>query len=261
MKKFIKKFIGEWNYELLRRRKRYIGYKGEDYECPVCNYKISKFLPGGLDFEVIRKYEIVGAGYFEEMICPVCESYNRDRLALLFLQKNTNLFHDNLTLLHFAPEKGISFICKKFSNIDYLSADLGSPLADIKIDITAIPFENKSFDVIICNHVLEHVPDDIKAMSELFRVLKDNGWAVLQVPISHKLEHTFEDFSIQDPREKEKYFGQNDHVRIYGLDYVDRLRSCGFMVQRIPASTFLSISEIKKYAVIENEEIFLCKKV
>jgi len=165
-----------------------------------------------------------------------------------------------IKLLHIAPEKNLQKILKSFSHIKYISGDLNHLVADRKIDITNINFENDYFDFIICNHVLEHIVDDQKAMRELFRVLRPKGFAILQVPISKKAKETFEDFSITSPEEREKYFGQKDHVRIYGKDYKERLESIGFKVELYDIKKDLSIQDIKKYGLNEEEILYVCRK-
>jgi len=133
-------------------------------------------------------------------------------------------------------------------------------VADRKIDIKDINFEDNFFDVIICNHVLEHIVDDRKAMCELFRVLKPGGEAILQVPISKYNKKTFEDFSIILPEEREKYFGQKDHVRIYGKDYKNRLERIGFKVELYDIKNDLNIQDIKKFGLNEEEILYIGKK-
>src|SRR4249920_3892182 len=118
-----------------------------------------------------------------------------------------------------------------WTNINYVSANLDSPLAMIRMDISKIPYKANCFDVIICNHVLEHIPNDRQAMSDLYRVLKPGGWAILQVPISLSLDRTYEDPTAVTREEREKKFGQHDHVRIYAKDYKDRLENVGFTVE------------------------------
>ena len=166
-----------------------------------------------------------------------------------------------IRLLHIAPEKNLQKALKAFSKIKYISGDLNPLVADRKIDITDINFENNYFDFIICNHVLEHIVDDRKAMRELFRVLKPEGFAILQVPISKNAKETFEDFSIILPEKKERYFGQKDHVRIYGKDYKNRLESVGFKVVLYDIKKDLSIQDIKKFGLNESEILYLCGKL
>ena len=195
-----------------------IFYIGSKVECPVCGKKFRKFLPYG------RKARA-------NALCPNCLSLERHRLMYLFLRDKTNFFEDQLKVLHVAPE--ICFIdeFESMSNLDYITADIESHLAKVKMDIHDIPFEDYSFEVAFCNHVMEHVDDDHKAMTELHRILKPGGWAIIQIPLFHPLpEKTYEDISIVSPKEREKAFGQDDHVSLYGKDYRDRLRKAGLEV-------------------------------
>ena len=146
-------------------------------------------------------------------------------------------------------------------NLDYTTADLISPWADIKMDVHEIPYEENSFDVVICNHVLEHVDDDLKVMSEFYRILKTNGWGIFQVPIDNTLNKTFEDSTIIDPKEREKHYGQSDHVRQYGLDFGNRLKSVGFNVTEDNFINELSADIVKRYALPPGELIYFCKKL
>ena len=223
-------------------------YIGNKVECPVCEKKFRKFLP----------YGRVSRG---NALCPNCLALERHRAMYLYLKRKTNFFKDPLKVLHVAPE--ICFI-KEFeslTNLDYITADIESPLAKVKMDIHEIPFEENTFEVAFCNHVMEHVDDDIKAMSELHRVLKPGGWAIIQIPFFPPIpEETFEDPSITSPKEREKIFGQDDHVRLYGKDYAKRLTSAGFNVTEDTFVADLEEEEIKKYALPKDEIIFLCKK-
>ena len=156
-------------------------------------------------------------------------------------------------MLHIAPEQEFLRRFKKMKNLEYTSADLFSPIVDVKADILDLPFEDESFDVIFCNHVLEHIIDDKKAMSELYRVMKKGGWGILQVPMKNSLEKTYEDFTITDPKEKQKHFGQYDHVRWYGMDYFERLQNVGFDTDINFYSRKFSSELRKKFALMENE--------
>lgn len=171
----------------------------------------------------------------------------------LYLQNETQFFTEKLKVLHIAPEQEFLRRFKKMDNLDYTSADLFSPIVDVKADILDLPFADNSFDVIICNHVLEHIVEDRKAMSELYRVMKPGGWGILQVPMKNSLEKTYEDFTITDPKERQKYFGQYDHVRWYGMDYFDRLRSVGFQTEINFYSQKFSESDTKKFGLNRNE--------
>jgi len=203
----------------------------------------------------------LGGGY-RYALCPRCYSTYRERLVYWHIVNKTNILYSQkiIKLLHIAPEKNLQKVLKAFSKIKYISGDLNPLVADIEIDITDINFEDDYFDFIICNHVLEHIVDDRKAMSELFRVLRPKGFTILQVPISKKAKETFEDFSIISSKEREKYFGQKDHVRIYGQDYKERLESIGFKVNLYDIKNDLSIQDIKKYGLNEEEILHIGKR-
>ena len=220
--------------------------KGEDVSCPVCKHSYKKFLPYG------RKAR-------ENALCPSCLSLERHRLMWLFLEEKTNFFTAPLKVLHIAPEHCFISRFEKLSNLDYITADLESPLAKVKMDVHDIPFEANTFDVVFCNHVLEHVDDDIKACSEINRVLKPNAWGILQSPI-YNLEQTLEDKSITDPAEREKIFGQRDHVRKYGNDYAQRLRKSGLSIEENSLVKEYSQEKIDRFALPPDETIFVCRK-
>ncbi|MFA5197614.1 MAG: class I SAM-dependent methyltransferase [Patescibacteria group bacterium] len=176
----------------------------------------------------------------------------------LFLNNETTIFNDKLTLLHFAPERFFLDRFMKMTNLSYTPADINPSLPLIKkIDIIDIPMNDNHYDCVICCHVLEHVHDDQKAMREIYRVLKPGGWAILQVPIGRL--KTFEDHAVQTPQDRQRVFGQHDHVRIYGLDYVTRLETAGFKVNVINYAKKVSDEKIRKYA-LSQKDIYLCSK-
>lgn len=191
----------------------------------------------------------------------MCKSTDRERLLYLYLSKRTDIFEDRVKLLHVAPEPGLSACFKSSSNIDYLTADISSGAVMVKMDITDINYPDGSFDIIICNHVLERIIDDSKAMRELCRVLKPGGWGILQVPVSLSLEQTFEDFSVTEPAAREEVFEQSDHVRIYAMDYVERLTRSGFTVRLF---NWWEDSELvnsdNHYGLLQDESLFLVSK-
>lgn len=188
-------------------------------------------MPYGFKFPVLTEKKVVGGGFRPLARCPVCKSTDRERLLYLYLTQKTDLFTRPHKVLHVAPEPGLEALFESRPEIDYLTADLSSPRVRVRMDITAIDFPDQHFDVILCNHVLEHIPDDRQAMRELHRVLSADGWAILQVPIGLALDATFEDFSVTDPAQRETVFGQSDHVRIYARDYRQRLVDAGFEVE------------------------------
>jgi len=224
-------------------------YRGNNVQCTVCNKQFKKFMPYGY-----------GNANKNNRLCPNCLSLERHRLLWLYFQKKTNLFTEKNDVLHMAPEQPFIKRFKKTENINYTTADLFSPIADVKTDIRKMDFEDNSFDIFICNHVMEHIDEEQKALKEVFRILKPHGWAILQVPIDYSLEKTYEDNSIIDPKEREKHFGQYDHVRQYGTDYPERLRKAGFKVIEDDFVKSFSDEEIERYRFDKNEIIYLCVK-
>lgn len=224
-------------------------YAGNKVECNVCDHTFRKFLPYG---------RAVNAR--ENALCPNCLSLERHRLMWMFMKERTNFFTDNIKVLHIAPE--LCFIRRfdELKNVDYITGDIESPMAKVKLDVHAIPFEENTFDVVICNHVLEHVDNDIKAMSELHRVLKPGGWGLMQSPIDPKLTSTYEDPSITDPLEREKHFGQDDHQRMFGLDYAERLQRGGFDVEEVEMAQQMDPEKAERFRILKNETIYYCKK-
>lgn len=254
--KKVQRTVVNINYGLIKLKYRLqFSLHGSKYTCPFCNESFQRFLPTGLSYDVLEKKNVVGGGHRKNAICPSCNSTDRDRLVYLFL-RSKNLLEPKIKLLHIAPEIHLKNIFKKKSNINYYSADLNGPPAKIKMDIQNIGFPEDCFDAIICNHVLEHIVDDKKAMNELYRVLNPGGWAILQVPYSPMINDTFEDSSVTDSLERAKKFGQSNHVRIYGTDYPDRLQSVGFSVKQEKIGDDLT----KKFALNPNEKIFFCVK-
>lgn len=216
-------------------------YRGNGFVDPINGKSYRKFLPYG--YVNIRK----------NALSPGTLSLERHRLLWLYLQQETDFFKLNIKLLHIAPEQAFYKRFKKMKNIEYITTDLYSPLADVKADITDLPFAANTFDVIFCNHVLEHIHDDNKAMTELYRVLKPGGWGILQIPLDRQRATTFADDSITDPSERTKIFGQYDHVRIYGMDYFDKLSAVGFKTEAIDFTRNMSLEEIKKYGLAVGE--------
>ncbi|MFN3402861.1 MAG: class I SAM-dependent methyltransferase [Cytophagaceae bacterium] len=223
-------------------------YRGNNVECPIIQKKYRKFLPYG---RIPRP----------NALCPDSLSLERHRLMWLYLKNKTNFFTANLKVLHIAPEHCFINKFESLPNLDYITADLESPLAKVKMDIHAIPFKENTFDVAFCNHVMEHVDDDIKAMSEIYRVLKPGGWAIIQSPIDPALEKTFEDPTIISPAEREKAYGQSDHVRTYGKDYKQRLEKAGFHVTEDRYVMEMDPELVKYYALPSEEIIYLCRKI
>ena len=221
--------------------------RGNAVECPVCGSTFRKFLPYGVNSR-------------SNVLCPSCLSLERHRLIWLWLRNQSDFLTKPRKLLHVAPEQCFYNRFKQLKHIEYITADLESPLADYHFDLHEIPFDADSFDMILCNHVLEHVTDDRKVMDEFLRILRPGGFAILQVPLEPHRETTFEDPSITDPLQREKYFGQKDHVRVYGRDYAGRLRKCGFVVEEYLVSQTFSNQEIMRYRLAPDETLYIALK-
>ncbi|RKS43434.1 methyltransferase family protein [Gillisia mitskevichiae] len=225
-----------------------LGLRGSKYTDPIDGKSFRKFLPYG--YEQQR----------ENVLSPSTLSLERHRLLWLYLKNETGLFTEKIKLLHFAPEQAFYKRFQKMENLKYTTTDLNSPLADVKADICNLPFKDNSFNFILCNHVLEHIPDDTKAMKELYRVLSPGGIAILQIPQELNRATTFEDNSITSKKERARIFGQYDHVRVYGRDYFDKLRSIGFKVKEVDYTNMLTPSEIDSYRLAPGEVIPVCSK-
>ena len=222
--------------------------KGSNFTDPIDGRSFRSFLPYG--YENPR----------ENVLSPSTLSLERHRLLWLYLKNETNFFSASLSVLHFAPEQAFHSRFKKLKNLKYTTTDLNSPLADVKADICELPFEKESFDVILCNHVLEHIPNDHIAIQELYRVLKPEGWGVFQIPQDLNRETTFEDNTITDKKERARIFGQYDHVRVYGRDYFDKLRTAGFKVKEVDYTTTLGSEAIQKFRLAKGEIIPVVQK-
>ncbi|MCB0399625.1 MAG: methyltransferase domain-containing protein [Winogradskyella sp.] len=222
--------------------------RGKRYTDPIDGKSFRTFLPYGYGKQR------------PNVLSPSTLSLERHRLFWLYIKNETDFFSEKYRVLHFAPEQCFLKRFRQLKNIDYTTTDLLSPIADVKADICNLPFKDNSYDVIFCNHVLEHIPDDTKAMQELYRVMKPGGFGIFQIPQDLNRESTFEDNTITDKVERAKIFGQYDHVRVYGRDYFDKLRHVGFKVEEVDYTATLSDSEIDKYRLAKGEIIPLVRK-
>jgi SAM-dependent methyltransferase len=210
--------------------------RGDAVQCPCCSGRFRSFSGSGSDAR-----------------CPRCWSLPRHRTLYLFLRDN-GLLSPSLRVLHIAPEEGIYRHLR--DNEGYVPADLFAGIRSVaQFSVEEIPYPDDSFDVVLCSHVLEHVPDDMRAMREFRRVLAPAGRAVLQHPIKLTLAHTFEDDAILSRQERERAYGQHDHVRLYGRDFGDRLRSVGFDIEVVPYSDELSDRDRRRFGLLDEGEI------
>lgn len=222
-----------------------LAYRGDRVVCPCCLGRFRRFLP----FGVVRR---------EHARCPGCGSLERHRLLWLWLERKTDLLTAPHRLLHVAPEPLLAEQLRKRPRLAYVSVDLESSDARVRMDATRLAFRDGAFDVILCLHVLEHVPDDRMAMRELRRVLARGGWALLQSPVDPERAQTFEDPSVRTARDRERVFGQSDHVRIYGRDYSARLAAAGFQVEDSPFAAELSRDEAARFGIDPTETLTIC---
>jgi SAM-dependent methyltransferase len=222
--------------------------KGNNFTDPIDGKSFRKFLPYG--YEKQR----------ENALSPSTLSLERHRLLWMYLKEKTDFFTAQKTMLHMAPEQCFLPLFRKQKNLDYTTADLYSPIADVKADICNLPFEESSFDVVFCNHVLEHITDDTKAMQELYRVLKPGGMGIFQIPQDLSRATTFEDDTITDQKERAQIFGQYDHVRVYGRDYFDKLRSIGFKVDEVDYTKKTAPEMVERFCLSKGEILPVCFK-
>lgn len=223
-------------------------FKGATYTDPIDGKSFRKMLPYGYGEQRLN------------VLSPSTLSLERHRLIWLYLKNETEFFSKKMKVLHMAPEQCFVKLFKKQQNLEYITADLYSPIVDVKADICDLPFESESFDIVFCNHVLEHIEDDKKAMSELFRVLKKDGFGIFQIPQDLKREKTYEDFSITSEEDRAKHFGQYDHVRVYGRDYFDKLRAVGFKVDEVNYASKISPELVNRYCLVQEEILPVCFK-
>ncbi len=225
-------------------------YRGNKVECPVCGKSYSKFLSYGSS-----------VAHREGVLCPGDLTLERHRLMWLYLRDFSSFFTtDKLKVLHMAPEQCFLDKFKAQKNLDYLTADIESPIADMHFDLHNIPLDDNQFDVVFCNHVMEHVDDPSQCMKELFRVMKPSGWAIMQVPQDFSREKTYEDKSITSPEDREKHFWQKDHVRLFGRDYPDYLRNAGFEVEEFYPKEKLGADLFERYRLQPSEVLYIARK-
>jgi predicted SAM-dependent methyltransferase len=261
MKSIIKKVVPKGTRSAIRDMQWKAQRFGLNYQCCVCGARLKEFEPRGIDAPVLKDLQIAPGGV-RRVTCPHCQSYDRERLLFLFLRDKTEVFKKKQRILHFAPEKCIFDKLVAVKHEVYATVDLfPEPDVSFLTDICRLSFQKGAFDVLLCCHVLEHIPDDVLAMKELFRVVKPGGWAVIQVPLSLKLESTIEDPSVKSEEERLKRFGQKDHVRVYAVrDYVERLTSAGWIVEMVDLIGEMGEEKALKLGLFIGEKIFLCRK-
>jgi SAM-dependent methyltransferase len=227
------------------RRIRRLRHRGDAVQCPCCGREWGSFAPA---------WNRAGA------ICPGCGSHERHRALCLYLSERTPLGDEPMSLLHFAPEYALRGRMEATPGLRYVTADLDPRGVDVRVDITAMPFEDGAFDAILCSHVLEHVPDDRAAMSELRRVLRPGGWALVLVPLDLARESTHEDAGVTSPEDRVREFGQHDHVRMYSADIAGRLEDAGLLVAADRFVEELGEERRRRHGLLTQDLIFRCER-
>lgn len=247
----------------VKRLIRKILFAGNNFYCNCCNSNVRSFMSGGSNHEAIIRYKIIGAGYHKNDMCPVCHSGYRQRLIKAYFDYS-GLLNSVKDIMHFAPEESLYHLLNN-KRYNYTTADINPDKyayysKPVYADLCSLDFDDNSFDLVLVNHILEHIIDDLKAMKEIYRVLKPGGIAIVQVPISPILENTYEDFSICSPEDRLQHFGQIDHVRIYGMDYAKKLSEAGFKVNTTKPSEMNSLNKFNKLMLDNREKLFIASK-
>jgi SAM-dependent methyltransferase len=235
-------------------------FAGNAYECPFCGGRFRRLLPKGSSEPVLREKRVVGAGYRDHSRCPKCDSYDRERHLYLYLKHRTRVFVEPTRLLHFAPEKNLERVLRGLPRLDYVTGDIDPALADLEVDITRMPFEDHAFDVILCGHILQDVPEDRRGIAEMYRVLRPGGWAIVQVPVSQVLEETFEDPTITSHEGRARAYGGMYFVRMYGKDFERRLAEPGFVVRRESYAREIGEAQARRFGLLLDEELYIATK-
>lgn len=230
-----------------------------DRVCILCGHRMKEFLPTGIDTPVFSNLKVIGGGYRDNALCPCCGSLDRNRWVYWVLKEKTDIFMTARTVLHFAPEKMIQKKLQKNSKCDYYAGDIELRLGGHKIDVTKIPFQDAFFDYILINHVMEHIEEEEQAFQELKRVIKPNGKLILSFPITLETE-TVEYEGVCSEEDRLKYYGQKDHVRLYGKDYKERLEAFGWEVQRFTPEDIMSEEQIQRYGFLRNDILLICRQ-
>jgi predicted SAM-dependent methyltransferase/ribosomal protein L37AE/L43A len=253
----------------IKRRLGLSQYRGNTYACPVCGTHLNSFKPvwkswwrAIAEHNYIYPVSAIETFNAQAYSCPACDASDRERLFVLHLDRIWTSLDPSrrYRLVEFAPSVALRRRLRRLPSVDYRSADLYRRSVDDRIDITAMSYGDASIDMMLCSHVLEHVPDDRQAMREMFRVLKPGGFAIVMVPLIVGLDETLEDPAVNTRDLRWTHYGDGDHVRQYGKrDFFDRLRAAGFMVERLGISEF-GTEPFRRAGIAENSELIVARK-
>lgn len=238
----------------------YDGVINSSNECLLCGNKIIKFEAAGERNPIFLKKKIIGGGFRKNAVCPCCGSIDRNRWVFWVLKNHTDIFLKECTVVHFAPEQQIRNKLESSVNCDYYPGNVIRGGGLHKIDVTDIPYVDKFADYIIINHVMEHVADEEKAIKEMKRILKNDGKIIMSFPISME-QNTFENKAIVSEEDRDKYYGQKDHVRLYGMDYKERFENYGLIIKIFSPKDYFNDADIEKYGLLKDDILMLCSKI
>ena len=243
----------------VRKKMNLFRFFDKEYKkCTICG-KRSYFTCYGCNSPIFEKYNMSGGGYRENVTCQYCGANDRVRYVDFIISRYTDIYSGKNSVLHIAPEKSIESKIRKNEKCEYITGDLDPNLAEIQVDVTNMQFNDKSFDYIIMNHVFEHINDEKKAISEIKRCLKNNGKLIFSIPVNLD-EKTFEDSTLTSVEDRINYYGQSDHVRLYGYDYIERFENFGIKITEYIASNILTKRMIEKYNVQKTDRVCIATK-
>lgn len=233
--------------------------KGKKKYCLACKNKIGIFRPAGENTGLFVQHHVIGGGYRKQALCPICGSLDRERWQHYVIEHETNILSKPCRVLHIAPEPSIYRLIRLNSHCDYYTGDIGLGRAMHQVDLTHIQFCDHFFDYIIANHVFEHILDEGRMFLEIKRVLKPEGKLICSFPVCMDMD-TYDNPKLSSKSERLKYYGQEDHVRLYGRDFKKHIEQYGFQVEVKSPISKLGMDKIETYGLIGDDIILICGK-
>ncbi len=238
---------------------------GDRYHCVFCGKSYSRFLRSGSNRSVFRRWNVSGAGARKNARCAYCFSNDRARMLYLFFKNRTRIFDEATKILHVAPDYELATSLHASSNVTLFTGGLMvgglRPYRGTKFDVTFLPFGDERFDVVLCNHVMQYVPDDRKGFREMYRVLKPGGFAIIQVGLALDLAETYQVEGLEINRANTiKHYGHSDCVRLYGLDYVARIEEAGFKAEKHNLFTERWVPDPERQGLDPRDDVYVFRK-